>query len=67
MSRGTDHDPKRAGMLVDPTNRAEIRAAILETLQRRERRVPDGLEYFSFENFAERANAMIKVFASSSV
>jgi glycosyltransferase involved in cell wall biosynthesis len=48
----------KLGMLVDPTNPAEIRAAILETLERRERRVPDGLEYFSFENFAERANAV---------
>jgi glycosyltransferase involved in cell wall biosynthesis len=48
----------KLGMLVDPTNRAEIRAAILETLERRERRVPDGLEYFSFENFSERANAV---------
>jgi glycosyltransferase involved in cell wall biosynthesis len=41
------------GMLVDPTNRAEIRAAIVESLQR-PRRVPEGLEYFSFENFKQR-------------
>jgi glycosyltransferase involved in cell wall biosynthesis len=49
----------KLGMLVDPTNRAEIRAAILEILERGVRRVPDGLEYFSFENFAERANAVV--------
>jgi phosphatidyl-myo-inositol dimannoside synthase len=48
----------KLGMLVDPTSRAEIRAAILETLERGERRIPEGLEYFSFENFAERANAV---------
>lgn len=48
----------KLGLLVDPTNPAEIRAAILETLQRRERRIPEGLEYFAFERFAERANAI---------
>jgi len=50
----------KLGMLVDPTNRAEIRAAILETLERRERHIPEGLDYFSFENFAERANAIVR-------
>jgi glycosyltransferase involved in cell wall biosynthesis len=49
----------KLGMLVDPTNRAEIRAAIMETLERGEQRVPDGLDYFSFENFAERASKII--------
>lgn len=49
----------RLGMLVDPTNRAELRAAILETLARSERRIPEGLEYFSFENFAERSRAIV--------
>ncbi len=49
----------RLGMLVDPTNRAELRAAILETLARPERRIPEGLDYFSFGNFAERSRAII--------
>jgi phosphatidyl-myo-inositol dimannoside synthase len=47
------------GLLVDPTNPAEIRAAILETLERGTRRVPDALSYFSFENFAQRSRAII--------
>jgi phosphatidylinositol alpha-1,6-mannosyltransferase len=46
----------KLGLLVDPTNRAEIRAAVVETLARGERRVPEGLGYFSFEKFVERAN-----------
>jgi glycosyltransferase involved in cell wall biosynthesis len=50
----------KLGMLVDPTNPAEIRAAILETLERGVRRVPEGLEYFSFENFAERSRAIVE-------
>jgi glycosyltransferase involved in cell wall biosynthesis len=47
------------GALVDPTNPAEIRAAILETLARGERRIPEALSYFSFEKFAERSRAII--------
>lgn len=49
----------RLGLLVDPTNPAELRAAILETLARGERKVPDGLDYFAYERFVERANAII--------
>jgi phosphatidylinositol alpha-1,6-mannosyltransferase len=49
----------KLGLLVDPTNRAEIRAAILESLQR-PRAIPEGLDYFSFENFAARAGAVIE-------
>ncbi|HYO78600.1 MAG TPA: glycosyltransferase family 4 protein, partial [Thermoanaerobaculia bacterium] len=51
------------GLLVDPTNPAELRAAILETLQCGERRVPPGLDYFSFDRFVERSRAIV---ASSS-
>ena len=48
------------GLLVDPTNPAEIKAAIVELLERRApRSVPEGLSYFSFENFAARARALI--------
>lgn len=49
----------KLGLLVDPTNRAEIRAAILEALQRGERKIPDGLDYFSFENFVARSRAIV--------
>jgi phosphatidylinositol alpha-1,6-mannosyltransferase len=51
------------GLLVDPTNPAEIRAAIVETLDRRERIVPEGLGYFSFEKFAERSRAIVRQIA----
>lgn len=45
----------RLGLLVDPANPAEIRAAITELLERSERRIPEGLDHFSFDNFAARA------------
>ncbi|MEA2464084.1 MAG: phosphatidyl-myo-inositol dimannoside synthase, partial [Acidobacteriota bacterium] len=47
------------GLLVDPANPAELRAAILETLARGARRVPPGLDYFSFGKFAERSRAIL--------
>lgn len=47
------------GLLVDPTNPAELRAAIVETLARGERRIPPGLDYFSFEKFVERSRAIL--------
>lgn len=49
----------RLGLLVDPSNREEIRAAIVETLARGERGVPEGLDYFSFEKFRERSRAIL--------
>ena len=49
------------GTLVDPANPAELEAAILTTLERRdERRVPAGLEHFSFERFRQRLSAIIE-------
>ncbi|HUP61200.1 MAG TPA: glycosyltransferase family 4 protein [Thermoanaerobaculia bacterium] len=63
---GSKHDGGREalrhgelGLLVDPSNPAEIEAAIRELLARRERRIPAGLEYFSFEKFVERLNAIV--------
>jgi glycosyltransferase involved in cell wall biosynthesis len=50
----------KLGLLVDPTNPAELRAAIVETLARGERRVPQELEHFSFENFAMRSRALVE-------
>ena len=52
------------GLLVDPTNPAEIRAAILEALARGRRRVPQGLDYFSFEKFVARSRAIVAAIAS---
>ena len=49
----------KLGLLVDPTNPAELRAAILETLARGERRIPEGLDYFSFGKFVERSRAIL--------
>jgi glycosyltransferase involved in cell wall biosynthesis len=46
------------GQLVDPTNPTEIRIAIADALHT-EKRIPDGLEYFSFANFETRAHAII--------
>jgi phosphatidylinositol alpha-1,6-mannosyltransferase len=47
------------GLLVDPTNTAEIEAAIRELLNRRQRVIPAGLESFSFENFVRNASAIV--------
>lgn len=46
------------GQLVDPTNPAEIRVAIIDALVAG-KRIPEGLEYFSFENFEKRTHAII--------
>jgi Glycosyltransferase len=49
------------GQLVDPTNPAEIRCAIADALAGGSgRKIPDGLEFFSFENFERRTHAIIE-------
>jgi phosphatidyl-myo-inositol dimannoside synthase len=50
----------KLGLLVDPANPAEIRAAISELLDRGRREVPAELEYFSFENFAARVKQLLE-------
>lgn len=64
---GSKHDGGREallggklGILVDPANPAEIRAAILELLERGERRVPDDLRYYSFENLVSRVTDLVR-------
>ena len=47
------------GLLVDPSNAAEIEAAIRELLNRKERVIPSRLEYFSFQNFVARTAAIV--------
>ena len=47
------------GQLVDPTNPAEIRLAIIDALAAGEKQIPEGLDYFSYENFERRTHAII--------
>jgi glycosyltransferase involved in cell wall biosynthesis len=49
----------KLGLLVDPANPAEVRAAIAELLERGERKIPEGLEYFAFPRFVERVQAIV--------
>jgi len=46
------------GRLVDPANAAELEDAILNTI-RAAKRVPEGLEFFSFENFERRCHRLM--------
>jgi glycosyltransferase involved in cell wall biosynthesis len=51
------------GQLVDPTSNAEIRAAVEEVLDAdAPKRIPDGLEFFSYENFERRTHAIVDAF-----
>jgi phosphatidylinositol alpha-1,6-mannosyltransferase len=63
---GSKHDGGREallqgelGLLVDPSNNAEIVAAIREQLDRKERVIPAHLEHFSFHNFVARLTAIV--------
>lgn len=48
------------GQLVDPTSPAEIRVAIEDTLgARAAKRIPDGLDFFSYANFERRTHAIM--------
>lgn len=49
----------RLGTLVDPTNLAEIRAAIVDALTTGRREVPSGLKHFAFPEFARRFHAIV--------
>lgn len=53
----------RLGALVDPSNPAEVRAAIGDALENGERKIPEGLDYFAFERFTERVHAIVRVVA----
>lgn len=48
------------GLLVDPANREEVKAAIINTLNQKPGTVPAGLDYFSFENFLLRLKKIIE-------
>ncbi|MEJ2670846.1 MAG: glycosyltransferase [Deltaproteobacteria bacterium] len=47
------------GILVDPRRPEEIQAGILEALRRPRGVILEGLEYFSFENFAKRCQQIL--------
>lgn len=49
------------GTLVDPSNRDELREAILAALAAPKRKVPEKLAYFSFEKFTDRVSAILDV------
>lgn len=53
------------GTLVDPDDPEEVRDAIVAALARGERRIPPGLDYFSFEKFAARSRAILASAASA--
>ena len=46
------------GMVVDPFDPQELENAILESLSK-EKGIPEGLEYFSFENFSQRISSIV--------
>jgi asparagine synthase (glutamine-hydrolysing) len=47
------------GRLVEPTNRADLIAAVHEALRQPHGVVPDGLDHYSFANFEARTHALI--------
>lgn len=47
------------GILVDPRHPEAIQAGILEALKRPRGEIPEGLEYFSFENFEKRCHQIL--------
>ena len=48
------------GILVDPHRPGDIQAGILAALKRPRGVVPEGLEYFSFENFEQRCHQILQ-------
>jgi glycosyltransferase involved in cell wall biosynthesis len=53
------------GQLVDPTNPTELRLAILDALASSQKSIPEGLGYFSYENFERRTHAIIDELAAN--
>lgn len=56
----------RIGQLVDPTNRMEIQMAIRDALNAGPKRIPEGLDYFSYANFERRTHDIIDALAEGS-
>jgi phosphatidyl-myo-inositol dimannoside synthase len=49
----------KLGSVVDPENAEEVKAAILQALTYPRGQIPDGLDYFSFDNFQSRLHDII--------
>jgi glycosyltransferase involved in cell wall biosynthesis len=49
----------RLGQMVDPQNKSEIKAAILKAFQMPKGQRPEGLEYFSFDQFKARVQMLV--------
>ncbi len=47
------------GKLVDPGNPSEVEHAIIESLKIKERRVPKGLDYFTYPKFEQRCHGLL--------
>jgi len=47
------------GILVDPSDQEDIKAAVLEVLNRPKGVVPEGLDYFSYGNFERRLHRIL--------
>jgi glycosyltransferase involved in cell wall biosynthesis len=54
------------GILVDPGRPDDIQAGILEALKRPRGGIPEGLNYFSFENFEQRCRQILRHVLKSS-
>ena len=48
------------GMLVDPADWAVLKDAVLKSMQIAERKMPEGLDYFSYHQFQERVHGVIR-------
>jgi len=48
------------GLLVNPADKRELKKAILEALNRPNGTIPEGLAYFSFDNFSDRLSKIIE-------
>jgi len=57
---GESRGSLRLGALVDPRHPDEIQAGILEALKRPRVVIPEGLNYFSFENFEQRCHQILQ-------
>jgi phosphatidyl-myo-inositol dimannoside synthase len=53
------------GILVDPSDQQDIKAGILEALNRPKGVVPEGLDYFSYGNFERRLHRIVESISAS--
>jgi phosphatidyl-myo-inositol dimannoside synthase len=53
------------GILVDPSDQEDIKAGVLEALNRPKSVVPEGLDYFSYGSFARRLHRIVESISAS--